>query len=282
LRRIVHLSDLHFGRTDPAVVRGACEAVNRLKPDLVVVSGDLTQRARSHQFRAARAFLDRLPKPQIVVPGNHDIPLWNLFARGFSPLRKYRHIVTRDLSPFFADDEIAVLGLNTARALTIKDGRINQRQIALAVTRFSAGAPHCVRILVTHHPFDQPEKGDAGDIVGRAVLAMAQIGSRVDLILSGHLHLGRSGPSAVRYPGSGALIVLAGTATSTRLRGGEPNAFNVLELDGGALTLRRLEWKPASAAFAAVAEQRFTRQAARWQPVDLDLNQSKADINPGF
>ena len=282
MRRIVHLSDLHFGRTDPAVVRGACEAVNRLKPDLVVVSGDLTQRARSHQFRAARAFLDRLPKPQIVVPGNHDIPLWNLFARGFSPLRKYRHIVTRDLSPFFADDEIAVLGLNTARALTIKDGRINQRQIALAVTRFSAGAPHCVRILVTHHPFDQPEKGDAGDIVGRAVLAMAQIGSRVDLILSGHLHLGRSGPSAVRYPGSGALIVLAGTATSTRLRGGEPNAFNVLELDGGALTLRRLEWKPASAAFAAVAEQRFTRQAARWQPVDLDLNQSKADINPGF
>lgn len=264
MRTIVHLSDLHFGRTDPDVVRGVCEAVNRMKPDLVVVSGDLTQRARSHQFHAARAFLDRLPEPQIVVPGNHDIPLWNIFARGLRPLRKYRRIVTPDLEPFFADDEIAVLGLNTARSLTIKDGRINRRQIDVAVARFSAGAPHCVRILVTHHPFDQPEKGDAGDIVGRAVLAMGTIGSRVDLILSGHLHLGRSGSSAVRYPGSGALIVLAGTATSTRVRGGEPNAFNLLELDGDRLVLRRLEWQARPQAFAEAAAQRFTRNNGAW------------------
>jgi 3',5'-cyclic AMP phosphodiesterase CpdA len=263
LRSIVHLSDLHFGRTDPDVVRGACEAVNRLKPDLVVISGDLTQRARSHQFRAARAFLDRLPKPQIVVPGNHDIPLWNIFSRTFSPLRKYRRIVTRDLEPFFADGEIAVLGLNTARSLTIKDGRINRRQIDIAVARFSAGAPHCVRILVTHHPFDQPEKGDAGDIVGRAVLAMSEIGSRVDLILSGHLHLGRTGASAVRYPGSGALIILAGTATSTRVRG-EPNAFNRIALDGDRLTLERLEWDAASRAFCPAATEAFRRSDGLW------------------
>jgi 3',5'-cyclic AMP phosphodiesterase CpdA len=263
MRTIAHLSDLHFGRTDPDVVRGACEAVNRLKPDLVVISGDLTQRARSRQFRAARAFLDRLPKPQVVVPGNHDIPLWNIFARGFSPLRKYRRIVTPDLAPFFADNEMAVLGLNTARSLTIKDGRINHRQIDLAVARFSSGAPHCVRILVTHHPFDQPDKGDAGDIVGRAVLAMGAIGSRVDLILSGHLHLGRSGSSAVRYPGSGALIVLAGTATSTRVRG-EANAFNLLELDGDRLTLQRLEWDTALRTFSTAATERFHRAGGAW------------------
>jgi 3',5'-cyclic AMP phosphodiesterase CpdA len=263
MRTIAHLSDLHFGRTDPDVVRGACEAVNRMKPDLVVISGDLTQRARSHQFRAARAFLERLPKPQIVVPGNHDIPLWNIFARSFSPLRKYRRLVTRNLEPFFADGEIAVLGVNTARSLTIKDGRINRRQIDVAVARFSAGAPDCVRILVTHHPFDQPEKGDAGDIVGRAVLAMGAIGSRVDLILSGHLHLGRSGSSTVRYPGSGALIVLAGTATSTRVRG-EPNAFNLLELDGNRLALRRFEWQATDRTFAEAAVQRFTRKNGAW------------------
>ncbi len=264
MRTIAHLSDLHFGRTDPDVVRGACEAVNRMKPDLVVISGDLTQRARSHQFRAARAFLDRLPKPQIVVPGNHDIPLWNIFARSLSPLRKYRRIVTRDLEPFFADGEIAVLGLNTARSLTIKDGRINRRQVDLAVARFSAGAPHCVRVLVTHHPFDQPDKGDAGDIVGRAVMAMGAIGSRVDLILSGHLHLGRTGSSAVRYPGSGALIVLAGTATSTRVRGGEPNAFNRIVLDGDRLTLERFEWDTATQAFSPAATETFHRSQGVW------------------
>jgi 3',5'-cyclic AMP phosphodiesterase CpdA len=267
MRTIAHLSDLHFGRTDPDVVRGAIDAVHRLKPDLVVISVDLTQRARSHQFRAARAFLDRLPKPQIVVPGNHDIPLWNIFARGFLPLRKYRSIVTRDLEPFFADDEIAVLGLNTARSLTIKDGKINRRQIDLAIARFSAGAPHCVRILVTHHPFDQPEKGDAGDIVGRAVLAMGEIGSRVDLILSGHLHLARSGSSAVRYPGSGALIVLAGTATSTRVRG-EANAFNLLELDRDRLQVHRLEWQPREQTFAEAALQRFARSNGVWKEME--------------
>lgn len=263
MRRIAHLSDLHFGRTDPAVVHGAIDMINRLKPDLVVVSGDLTQRARSHQFRAARAFLDRLPKPQVVVPGNHDIPLWNFLARSFSPLKKYRRIVTPDLEPFFADEEIAVLGLNTARSLTIKDGRINRRQIALAVARFSAGAPHCVRILVTHHPFDQPEKGDAGDIVGRAVMAMGAIGSRVDLILSGHLHQARSGSSATRYPNSGALLILAGTATSTRRRG-EPNAFNLLELDGGTLSLERFEWAASSATFNAASRESFIRNEGSW------------------
>jgi 3',5'-cyclic AMP phosphodiesterase CpdA len=277
MRKIAHLSDLHFGRTDPAVVRGAIDTVCRLKPDLVVVSGDLTQRARSHQFRAARAFLNRLPEPQIVVPGNHDIPLWNFLARALSPLRKYRRIVTRELAPFFADDEIAVLGLNTARSLTIKDGRINRRQIDLAVARFSASAPRCVRILVTHHPFDQPEKGDAGDIVGRAVLAMRTIGSRVDLILSGHLHLGRSGSSALRYPGSGALIILAGTATSTRVRGGEPNAFNLLEIDGDRLTLQRLEWHPAKRAFAPASAETFRRSSGHWkaEPNRDDIRQEQ-------
>src|SRR6185369_5018136 len=191
-------------------------------------------------------------------------PLWNFFARSFSPLRKYRRIVTPDLTPFFADSQMAVLGLNTARSLTIKDGRINRQQIDLAVARFSTGAPHCLRILVTHHPFDQPDKGDAGDIVGRAVLAMNAIGSKVDLILSGHLHLARTGSSAVRYPGSGALIVLAGTATSTRVRG-EPNAFNRIVLDSDQLTLERLEWDRAAQTFSPAATEHFTRSQGAWQ-----------------
>ena len=130
------------------------EAIDKINPDLVAVSGDLTQRARSHQFKEARAFLDRLPKPQIVVPGNHDVPLHNVFARFVQPLRKYRRYITDDLRPFYHDEEIAVLGVNTARSLTIKGGRINEEQVAWMRERLFACDPGTVKAVVTHHPFD--------------------------------------------------------------------------------------------------------------------------------
>src|SRR6266540_2867345 len=120
MRSIVHLSDIHFGRINEEVIAPLIETVKKINPDLVAVSGDLTQRARSHQFREARAFLESLPTPQIVVPGNHDVPLHNVFARFMQPLRKYRRYITDDLRPFYYDDEIAVLGVNTARSLTMK------------------------------------------------------------------------------------------------------------------------------------------------------------------
>src|SRR4030095_11831424 len=154
MRTIVHLSDLHFGRIDPAVVAPLIETIRQIKPDLVAVSGDLTQRARSHQFEEARAFLDELPKPQIVVPGNHDVPLHNVFARFLEPLTKYRRHITSDLRPFYYDDEIAVMGVNTARSLTIKGGRINEEQVAWMRERLCACDPAVVKIVVTHHPFD--------------------------------------------------------------------------------------------------------------------------------
>ena len=117
MRTLVHLSDLHFGRVDAALLAPLRALVERLEPDVVVVSGDLTQRARSGQFQQARVFLDSLPGPQIVVPGNHDVPLYNVFSRFLTPLVKYRRHVTDDLSPEYVDEEIAVLGINTARSL---------------------------------------------------------------------------------------------------------------------------------------------------------------------
>src|SRR5216684_6174549 len=153
MRSIVHLSDIHFGRVDPLVINPLIEAVNGLNPDLVAVSGDLTQRARSHQFKQARAFLDRLPKPQIVVPGNHDVPLHNVFARFLQPLRKYRRYITDDLQPFFADQEIAFIGVNTARSLTVKGGRVNPEQMARMREKLCSISDDAVKIVVNHHPF---------------------------------------------------------------------------------------------------------------------------------
>src|SRR6267378_2776618 len=168
MRTLVHLSDLHFGRVDEQLIAPLISAVTEINPDLVAVSGDLTQRARSQEFREARAFLDALPQPQIVVPGNHDVPLYNVFSRLGRPLDKYRRYITDDMQPFYADDEIAVIGINTARSLTTKYGRINERQIAAVRDKLCAYQGNVTKIVATHHPFDLPENHDEADLLGRS------------------------------------------------------------------------------------------------------------------
>ena len=172
MRKIVHLSDVHFGTADHAVADLVVEKIRELDPDLVIVSGDLTQRAKSAEFRQAKTFLDKLPTPQIVIPGNHDVPLYNVFDRFFRPLHKFRRHITNDLNPTFMDDQIAVVGVNTARSLTIKGGRINEDQIEDIRSKLCGLHDKMLKIVVTHHPFDLPEGADESDIIGRAEKAM--------------------------------------------------------------------------------------------------------------
>jgi len=266
MRSIVHLSDIHFGRVHAHVISPLIAAVAKINPDLVAVSGDLTQRARSHQFKEARAFLDSLPKPQIVVPGNHDVPLHNVLARLMQPLRKYRRYITNDLRPFYHDEEIAVLGVNTARSLTIKGGRINEEQVAWMRERLSASDPEAVKVVVTHHPFDLPEGHDERALVGRARMAMEQLAScGADLFLAGHLHVSHTTHSATRYKikGHSALVVQAGTAASTRGRGQE-NSFNVLRIDRPHIAVERFEWRPERGEFGLMTTERFRHTSDGW------------------
>ncbi|HXU39557.1 MAG TPA: metallophosphoesterase family protein [Blastocatellia bacterium] len=266
MRTVVHLSDIHFGSVNEAIIAPLVRTISELKPDVVAVSGDLTQRARSHQFKEARAFLDSLPKPQIVVPGNHDIPLHNLFARFARPLDKYRRYITEDMRPFYVDDEIAVLGISTARSLTIKGGRINRAQVAWLRDKFCLVAPNVIKILVTHHPFDLPEWHDERDLVGRAKMAIRELSAcGADLFLAGHLHVSHTGQTAkhYRFAGRAALVVQAGTAASTRARG-EGNSFNVIRITGSDVNIDRMEWRPALAMFTAASNDRFRRVSAGW------------------
>jgi len=267
MRTLVHISDLHFGRIDNQTLAPLREVIGDLRPDVVVVSGDLTQRARSAQFRQARHYLDTLPQPQIIVPGNHDIPLYNVAARFFRPLVKYRRHITRDLAPEFIDDEIAVLGLNTARSLTFKDGRVNRQQVHHLQQRFGRLHPHLTRVVVTHHPFDLPPHFARNELVDRAPMAMevfARCG--VDLLLAGHLHSSHSHNSAARYQISGyaALVVQAGTATSTRARG-EANSFNVLRVEHDEIQVQLHRWTEG-AGFALAGTDVFHREGDVWRP----------------
>ncbi|PYQ36667.1 MAG: metallophosphatase [Acidobacteria bacterium] len=267
MKVVMHLSDLHFGRVDRAKLDPLASAAQSIHPDVVVVSGDLTQRARRVEFREARDFLARLPKPQVVVPGNHDVPLYNVLFRFVRPLETFQRYISEDLEPFHQDDEIAVIGLNTARSLTFKRGRINERQIARARDRLCALPDNLVRVIVTHHPFDLPEGGLDADLVGRARMAMEMfVECGADVILSGHLHVFHTGHTAIRYklPGRSALVVQAGTATSTRERG-EPNSFNVLSLEPSRITLERRIWQRGEGAFLPAAVEAFERTNEGWE-----------------
>ena len=279
MRTLVHLSDIHFGRVDAAIVEPLIALIADLKPNVVVVSGDLTQRARSAQFQEARAFLDRLPKPQIVVPGNHDVPLYNVFARFFQPLDKYRRFITNDLEPFYADEEIAVLVINTARSLTFKGGRVNEEQVAAMREKLCPFGRNVVKIVVTHHPFDLPEGYDDSDLVGRAEMAMKTLADcGADVFLSGHLHVSHTGHTAKRYKigAHSALVVQAGTATSTRGRG-EANSFNVIRVDYPSIAIERFEWQPAQSKFVHRQIENFQQVSNGWTRLADDnlVNQAR-------
>jgi 3',5'-cyclic AMP phosphodiesterase CpdA len=266
MRTLVHLSDLHFGRVDPELLDPLRDLVHRIAPTAVVISGDLTQRAKSEEFEAAKVWLDTLPGPQIVVPGNHDISLYNVFRRFLQPLDRYKRYITEDLDPVYIDDEIAVLGVNTARSLTFKDGRVNKEQVEKIRATLDKLDPKITRVVVTHHPFDLPKGREEEELVDRAHMAMdvfAECG--VDLLMAGHLHQSHAGNTGARYKISeyAALVVQAGTATSTRGRG-EVNSFNVIRVEPQKIEVDRYGWDAVHKEFQILATEKFMRSGNIW------------------
>lgn len=267
---LVHISDLHVGK--PYVTRvgeALHDAIHHLSPDVLVVSGDLTQRAKPHEFEAIQAFLKHHPgMPHVVVPGNHDVPLYNIFAR-MRGLDKYRRHLGHDVEPFYADDEIAVLGVNTARSLAFKGGRINAEQLARIQERLRAIGEPAVKMIVSHHPFDLPQTYPAAALVGRARMAMHRLADcKIDLFLAGHFHVSLASPTASRFQLGGwlALIVQAGTATSHRGRG-EANAFNRVRVQLPYLSVDRFEWQSQRQDFVSATSEHFRRNDNGWSRV---------------
>ena len=264
MRTIVHLSDLHFGATDPVLVSAVIDEVRRQSPHVIAVSGDLTQRARRAQFRAARDFLSALPGQLVIVPGNHDVPLYNVFARFVAPLRGFRRHVGRETMQFI-DDEVAIFGADTTRAFTVIDGGLTQHDVARLAQQLKTVPSSVVRVIVCHHPFDQPRNRWTRPAPWSDAVATL-VGHGVDLFLTGHRHLSFAGHTATRYrvEGRSAIVVEAGTATSVRARG-EANAFNVVRVERTRVTVDRLEWQRSSGRFQVAHREQFDCATAGWR-----------------
>jgi len=225
MTRLLHLSDLHFGTVTPGLIARLRESVARLRPDLVAISGDLTQRATSAQFAEAAALIAEFGCPVLTVPGNHDTPLWNLWERLAHPWRRYRRAITTDLAPVWNGPGAVVAGINTANPLAWKQGRITGAQLDHLARSFADAGPRA-RVVVMHHPLEHlpGEKEWLMQGADQALRRLPELGAQI--VLSGHVHVSHAGPFT-KAPG--LLFVQAGTGLSTRTRT-ERNAFNLLVL----------------------------------------------------
>ncbi len=252
----VHISDLHFRRIQPALVTGLYDSLRTIQPNVVVISGDLTQRARAREFQAARAFLDQLQWPFLVIPGNHDIPAYNLAERFLNPWRKWHRYLGYPLEPRIDKDDFIALGINTVRrSSSFTDwsrGRINEAQSNMAAELLEKQPGDKLRLLVIHHPFWLPDKYRRRRVIGNrdeALKVFREAG--VDLIFSGHVH------SAYTHILEGLIVSHSGTTLSDRLMTDSRNSFNIVCGNRQQLAIATRQWN--NVAFEPAGSRSFKR-----------------------
>jgi len=224
---LLQISDTHFGTEQPHVVEALVAMAARLRPDVVVLSGDITQRARPAQFRAAKAFVDRLGARVLAIPGNHDIALFDLWARLTRPYARYAAAFGADLEPVHSSQDLLVVCVNTTRAWRHKNGEVSTAQIHRVSKLLAAATPRQLRVVVVHQPAAVTQARDRPNLLrGCDTATRAWSAAGADLVMGGHIHL----PYTLPMPGLARRlwVVQAGTAVSSRTRPRVPNSVNVL------------------------------------------------------
>lgn len=263
---LLQVSDPHFGTERPEVVAALERLCARLRPDLLLVSGDITQRARRHQFDRARAFVDRLAVPAtLVIPGNHDIPLFNLPARLLAPYRSYRRVFGHELQPRHEDADMLVIGVNTTRWWRHADGQVSAAQVRAVARQLQASRdrrPAQWRMVVVHQPVAVTRPQDRHDLLhGHAAALRAWAAAGADIVLGGHIHLPYVLAVHRQMAGLAQPIwaVQAGTAVSHRVRAEAGNSVNVVRADASAgpvharrCSVERWDHDPAGGEFVPV------------------------------
>ena len=256
---IAHISDLHFGTEEGAIADGLLRDVASQEPSVVALSGDLTQRALAPQFRAARAYVDRLPRPVLAVPGNHDLPLYNLAARAVRPRNGYRRAINRNTEPRFVRADVALVSVDSTRHYFWKDGRVSARQLDAMADAFAGAPASACRIVMMHHPCVVPPTFPKHNRVDNADACLAAFAAaNVEVVLAGHMHdafvvhLDADPPRRQRA----MVLSQAGTAISSRRRS-QPNSYNIIRVSEREIGVTIRRWDGDK--FSPGEEERFPR-----------------------
>lgn len=237
---LLQISDPHFGTEQPRVVQALAQLARKHAPGLVVLSGDITQRATRVQFGAARSFVERLAAPAVLtIPGNHDIPLFALGTRLFNPYGRYREAFGSALEPVFESTDCLAIAVNTTRWYRHEDGEVSDAQVGRVAQRLSQATSRQLRVVVVHQPLAVTKPQDQSNrLHGRDAAVARWAAAGADLVLGGHIHLPFVLPlheSFVDCPRA-LWAVQAGTALSTRVRSGAPNSVNLVRYDPRAVS----------------------------------------------
>lgn len=269
---LLHVSDLHFGKPFlPDVAEAVIEHSHAVAPDVVVVSGDLTQRAREGQFRQAAEYLQRFETPVVVTPGNHDVPFYRIWERFLAPYRYYQRYISSDLNTVTELGGLVIVALNSSRRFTLTNGRIRRSQLEFATRALQDAGDSLIRVVVTHHHLAPPPGFEGSNVMPFARRALRRFTELdVDLILAGHMHRAYIGTSLDFFPGElerrGIVIVQCGTTTSRRGRGGERmrNTLNVIRFEGGSIRVAHHAWIADIRKFMPISEHRFPGGARQY------------------
>ncbi|OWQ83057.1 DNA repair exonuclease [Roseateles aquatilis] len=234
---VLQVSDTHFGTERPMAMAALERLVAALTPDLLLVTGDITQRARPAEFARARAFVDKLGVPaRLVIPGNHDIPLFAVFNRLLNPYGRYVRAFGEALEGEFERDDLLLMAINTTRWYRHTHGEVSAAQIDRVARRLEAARPGQWRMVAVHQPVAVTKASDLENLLrGHEAAVRRWADAGVDAVIGGHIHLPYVLPLRARWPTLAHPVwaVQAGTALSTRVRGGIPNSVNVIRTGPG-------------------------------------------------
>ena len=277
MRTILHVSDLHFGKADPRLIALFVAECARICPDMLIVSGDLTQRGTLEEFEMTRVFLDTLRGTGIrhfVIPGNHDIrPLYHPIARALTPFDRYKDAVGHDIEPRYIDDEIAIAAIDTVCRGRILNGAVNKKQIERTNAWFAQLHTNAVRIVVSHHPFDLPPgRSTRPPTIGAERVIRELDSSRIDLYLAGHHHISSVLSTGDRYQGLSAPSIAVQAGTVSMREYGETQSFNLLTIHRDEIRVDIYHFDVSKTHFHIVSSHRCVRSERGWQVAEVATN----------